>query len=75
MSESDYLEMKKRKRTVLLRDRTSGNRTENIQYLNIQTIPKVNEDNEVGKKNENNNDNLNSSQSEPNKSLKKIKIE
>lgn len=36
---------------------------------------KVNEDNEVGKKNENNNDNLNSSQSEPNKSLKKIKIE
>jgi hypothetical protein len=46
MSESDYLEMKKRKRTVLLRDRTSGNRTENIQYLNIQMIPKVNEDNE-----------------------------
>ena len=36
---------------------------------------KVNEDNDIGKKNENNNDNLNSSQSEPNNSLKKIKIE
>jgi hypothetical protein len=47
MSQSDYLEIKKRKNMSLLSNRTSGYRTKNLQFLNIQTIPIVNEDNEL----------------------------